>query len=330
MAITMKELATKLNISSATVSRALSGKDEGVSEETKKAIFDAVATYGYHKRRTIGRSVAFVIDSQSFNLSSQFYAPIISGIEEELINHKYYFHFNSVEREKFDLSRINLNFTDLAGVIMVGVYHDDFVLKLRNVGIPMILVDYYIPTEDIPAVLIDNTDGILKACKYLASAGHRRIAYLSGDSVETSTQERLYGYRRAREIFDLDQDERLIVPDCRSQMDEGFRAMNQILDLAPLPTAVVAYNDVVAVGAMDALKHRGLSIPSDMSVVGFDDIRLASQVNPALTTVRVPKETIGFIAVKRLLQIIRGKEDPVRKTLIPTNLVIRASSAEAS
>ena len=326
MAVTMNEIANKLNLSIATVSRALSGKADTVSEETRKAIFEAVEKYGYHKRRIIGKSVAFVIDKDSFNLSSQFYAQIISGIEEELIRSKYYFHFNSIEREKFDLTKINLNFNDLAGVIMVGVYHDDFVLKLKHIEIPLVLLDYYIPTEDIHTVLIDNADGILKACKYLSSLGHTRIAYLSGDSVETSAQERLYGFRRSQEMFGLDGDRDLVVMNCKSRMDEGFTAMNGILDMGRLPTAVVAYNDLIAVGAMDAIKQRGLSIPKDISVVGFDDIGLASEVNPFLTTIHVPKRRMGIMAVQSLLQIIRGKQEPAKKILVPTRLVVRDST----
>lgn len=329
MPVTMNEIAEYLNLSVATVSRALSGNVDTVSEETKKAIFDAVEKFGYRKRRTIGKSVAFVIDKDSFSLSSQFYAPVISGIEEELIRNKYFFNFNSIEKEKFDLSKINLNFNDLAGVIMVGVYHDDFVLKLRHTEIPMVLLDYYIPTENMPAVLIDNVDGILKACKYLASLGHRRIAYLSGDSVETSAQERLYGYRRARELFGFVSDPGLIVKDCKSRVDEGFKATVEILKSEPFPTAILAYNDLIAVGAMDAVKQHGLSIPKDISVVGFDDISIASEVNPPLTTVHVPKRMLGTMAVKKLLKIIKDKDDAVQKSLIPTSLAIRKSTAIA-
>ena len=326
MAVTMNEIAKYLNLSVATVSRALSGSADTVSEETRKAIFDAVEKFGYRKRRTIGKSVAFVIDKDSFSLSSQFYARVISGIEEELIRNKYFFHFNSIEKEKFDLSKINLNFNDLAGVIMVGVYHDDFVLKLRHTEIPMVLLDYYIPTENMPAVLIDNVDGILKACKYLASLGHRRIAYLSGDGVETSAQERLYGYRRARELFGFVNEPGLIVKDCRSRVDEGFKATIDLLKRKPYPTAILAYNDLIAIGAMDAIKQQGLSIPKDISVVGFDDISLASEVNPPLTTVHVPKRTLGILAVRKLLKILKEKEEAVQKSLIPTNLIIRKST----
>jgi DNA-binding LacI/PurR family transcriptional regulator len=327
MPYTMNEIAKQLHISVATVSRALSGKTEAVSEETRKAIFDFVEQHGYKKRKSIGTNVAFVIDKDSFDLSSQFYARIISGIEEELVRHKYYFHFNSVAKENFDLAKINLDFGSLAGVIMVGVRHDDFVLKLRQFEVPMILIDYYIPTEDIPAVLIDNADGILKACKHLVSLGHRRVGFLSGEEVETSAHERLYGFQRAREEYGLDSDPALVVKNCRSRIDEGFRGMQQLLALKELPTAVVAYNDLIAVGAMDAIKQTGRAVPDDISLVGFDDINCAAEVHPPLTTVHVHKRTMGSIAAQRLAQLIRKKEMRQEKILVATNLVVRGSTA---
>jgi LacI family transcriptional regulator len=329
MAVTMNEVAKQLNISVATVSRALSGRADAVSDDTRRAVFEFVEKHGYLKRKSVGTNVAFVIDKSSFEMSSQFYARIISGIEEELLRHKYYFQFKSVDRDSFDLARINLDFSSLAGVIMVGVYHDDFVLKLRKLEVPMILIDYYIPTEDIPAVLIDNTDGILKACRYLASLGHRRIAYLSGDSVETSAHERLFGFQRAVAAFGLDGDPSLVVEDCKSRIDEGFRAMEGLLRARNRPTAVVAYNDLIAVGAMDAIKQTGLSVPGDISVMGFDDIPLAAEVNPPLSTIHVPKETMGMIAARRLVDIVKKKEDIPHKVLIPARLVARESTGAA-
>lgn len=327
MSITMIEIARKLGVSIATVSRALSGSDDSVSEETRKTILSMAEKYGYRKRKTIGKSVAFVMDKDLFKLSGQFYTPIISGVEEALVKKKYYFQLNIIEREGFNLSGVNLNYRDLAGVILVGVYHDDFVLKLKDIKIPMVLLDYYIPTEDLPAVLIDNTDGILKACRYLADQGHKRVAYISSEEEETAARERLYGYACALNLFGFDQDKSLIIKNCPGRIDEAFKAMKIILANEELPTAVVAYNDLIAIGAMEAIKERGLSVPHDISVIGFDDIGLASEVLPSLTTMHVPKRTLGIVAVRKLFQIIDGKEDPVKKVLLPSTLVIRNSTA---
>lgn len=327
MAITMNEIAAKLNLSIATVSRALSGKNEGVSEETRSAILAAAEEFGYQKRRVVGKSVAFVIDKDLFNSSSQFYAGIISGVEEELIKNRYYFQFNSVDAEGFDLAKINLNFSDLAGVIMVGIYHEDFVLKLKNMDVPMVLVDENIPSESFQTVLIDNTDGIIRACKYLAELGHTRVAYLSKEKNEASAYERYYGFRHSSELFGFDKDERLVA-ESQMRIDSAFESMMTILErLDEPPTAVLAYNDIIALGAMSALQQYGLSIPSDVSVVGFDDIRLARESVPPLTTVHVPKKLMGAVAVQRLLHVIQGQSEPLNKVLIPTKLKIRESTA---
>jgi DNA-binding LacI/PurR family transcriptional regulator len=116
------------------------------------------------------------------------------------------------------------------------------------------------------------------------------------------------------------------VMDCKSRIDEGYRATSKLLKGEPVPTAILAYNDLIAIGAMDAIKQRGLSIPRDISVIGFDDISLASEVNPPLTTVHVSKRTLGILAVQRLLQVINNKDAPVQKTLVPTRLVVRKST----
>lgn len=324
--MTMQEIAQKLNISVSTVSRALSGQHDKVSEDTKKAILALARKHGVQRRRTMGKNVAFVIDREMFNDCSNFYSSLISGIETELIKNRYYFQFNSVDRKNIDLKDINLNFSDIMGVIFVGFYHDNLVLELKNRSIPIVLLDYHLPTEDIDSVLIDNTDGVLKACRYLSELGHSRIACISGDKTLSSTQERLFGYQMAKELFGLLDDPALLA-ECKGRIDQAHEAMNRILDSNTSPTAVVTHNDVFAIGAMDAIKQRGLTVPEDISVIGFDDIAMARQMVPSLTTINVPKHTMGIMAVRRLLHITEGKEYPNKKILIPTKLKIRNSTA---
>jgi DNA-binding LacI/PurR family transcriptional regulator len=327
MSVRLKDIAESLNVSVSTVSKALTG-DVGVSEATKKAVFEVVEQIGYRLRKTNCRSVAFVIDKEYFNLSSQFYAHIISGVEEELVKHNYYFQFSSVDRDAFQLEKINLNFKDLAGVIMVNYFHDEFDLKLRQFDIPVVLIDYYIPTADIPTVLIDNTDGILKVCKHLSSLGHSRVAYISGLNVETTTHERLNGFRMAQNLYGFDIDEGLVILDCEPTQDNGYAATEKLLAKAPRPTAIVCYNDALAVGAMDAIRSAGLSIPQDISVTGFDNFDLGTIVKPPLTTVHVPLRDMGVLAVDRLMELIGGKISPIQKILVSTRLVVRDSTAK--
>jgi DNA-binding LacI/PurR family transcriptional regulator len=174
-------------------------------------------------------------------------------------------------------------------MIVTSWYHDDFIKEVKKIGIPIVLVDYYLPTEDISSILSDKMDGVVKGAEYLHSLGHRRIAYLKGDITVRGSGDRLLGFRRAVEMFDLDPDERLIL-DCDFTIRSAYVTMKRFLEETPIPpTAVMAVNDIVAMGAMEAIKERSLKIPEDMSVLGFDDIDLASEVIPHLSTMHVRK-----------------------------------------
>jgi len=329
MAVTMKEIARAQGVSIATVSRVLSGSEDSVSDDVRRSILETAEHLGYLPRRKISRSVALLIDTEMFNLSSLFYTNIISAVEKAVAARKYFFQFSgAISRGEVSLNRLNLKFNDLAGVVIVGTYDRDFLLRLRAQGIPVVLVDYAVPTEEIDAILVDNVDGIMRAGKHLAELGHRRVAYISGTIDGLSSQERRYGFTLARAAFGFD-DEPDLLDECPESISGGFEAMQRILGRggARRPTAVIAYNDMVAIGAMDAIKQQGLVIPNDVSIVGFDDISLAAEVMPPLTTVQVPKELMGRIAVETLFHTITGRSDFTRKILLPTRLVARESTA---
>jgi LacI family transcriptional regulator len=309
------------------VSRVISGSEDAVSEEVRRSILETAERLGYRPRRKIGRTVAFLIDTEMFNLSSLFYTNIISAAEKEVASRKYFFQFSAISRGEVPLNRLNLRFNDLAGVVIVGTYDRDFLLRLRTQRVHVILVDYAVPTEDIDAILVDNIDGIMRAGKHLAELGHRRVAYISGTIDSLSSQERRHGFDLARAAYGFLEDPDL-VEECPESISGGFEAMQRILQRrnAKRPTAVIAYNDMVALGAMDAIKQQGLAIPGDMSLVGFDDISLSAEVMPPLTTAQVPKELMGRLAVETLFHTIAGKSHFTRKILLPTRLVVREST----
>jgi LacI family transcriptional regulator len=328
MAVTMKEIAGARGVSIATVSRVISGSEDAVSEEVRRSILETAERMGYRPRRKIGRTVAFLIDKEMFNLSSLFYTNIISAAEKEVASRKYFFQFSAIARGEVPPDRLKLRFNDLAGVVIVGTYNRDFLLRLRAQRVPVILVDYAVPTEDIDAILVDNVDGIMRAAKHLAELGHTRVAYISGTIDGLSSQERRHGFDLARSAFGF-LDEPELVEECPESISGGFEAMQRLLGRrkAGRPTAVIAYNDMVALGAMDAIKQQGLAIPDDMSIVGFDDISLSAEVTPPLTTMQVHKELMGRLAVETLFHTIAGKSDFTRKILLPTRLVVRESTA---
>ncbi len=328
MAVTMKEIAGARGVSIATVSRVISGSEDAVSEEVRRSILETAEKLGYRPRRRIGRTVAFLIDKEMFNLSSLFYTNIISAAEKEVASRKYFFQFSAIARGELPFNRLSLRFNDLAGVVIVGTYDRDFLLRLRAQKVPVILVDYAVPTEDIDAILVDNVDGIMRTAKHLAELGHRRVAYISGTIDSLSSQERRHGFDLARTAYGFVVEPEL-VEECPESISGGFEAMQRILArrAAKRPTAVIAYNDMVAIGAMDAIKQHGLAIPADMSIVGFDDISLSAEVMPTLTTAQVPKDLMGRLAAETLFHSIAGRSHYTQKILLPTHLVIRESTA---
>jgi LacI family transcriptional regulator len=323
MGITMKEIARIARVNISTVSRALNN-DRAISEEVKRRITEIAEQNDYKRRKVTGRNVLYVIDKRFFLLTSHFYDRIIEGIEEEAKKNGYVFQFNSLDPNQFSLGSINIK--NIAGMIVTSWYHDDFIKEVKKIGIPLVLVDYYLPTEDISAILADKMDGIVKGAEYLHSLGHRRIAYLKGDITVRGSGDRLIGFRRAVEMFDLDPDERLIL-DCDFSIKSAYQATKRFLEATPNPpTAVMANNDMVAMGAMEAIKERNLKIPDDMSVLGFDDIDLASEVIPHLSTMHVRKRTMGRLAVRRLLEIIEGRTVDYSKIILEPTLVVREST----
>jgi LacI family transcriptional regulator len=177
-------------------------------------------------------------------------------------------------------------------------------------------------------VLVNNEQGGYDATRYLIGLGHRRIACITGPPDPTPSAERVYGYKRALREFGLPIEEELIVPG-GFHYQGGERAMEQLLRLDKPPSAVFACNDVMAIGAMRAIRHAGLRVPSDVSIVGFDDIPLASAVSPVLTTVAQPIVELATLAAELLMSRIQnGQEDgPGQQFVLDTKLVTRDSCA---
>lgn len=324
----MADIARQVGVSVSTVSRALSDNPKStgnVSAATRQSIEKIAEQSGYRKRRSATRRVAFVIDHDLFQSPGQFYSAVIAGVQEEAMRQGCVMQFLAVSPGQSKVRTLGLDPATVAGIIVVGVFHDDLVLELRQMSAPMIMVDYHLPAEDIPAVLVDNPNGILKACKFLADLGHRRVAHIAGDSRETSSHERLYGFREARSLYGLEIADELIV-ESDGSIGGGLKAAERLLSLTQPPTAIVAYSDLVAIGAMDAAKKAGVRVPDELSVVGFDDIALASEVVPSLTTVQVPKRAIGALAVRWLLGQLQHNEEPIAQIVVSTSLVVRDST----
>jgi LacI family transcriptional regulator len=199
--------------------------------------------------------------------------------------------------------------------------------SLLEEDVLVVLIDRRVPGIDVDVVLSDNRQGGYLATRHLIDLGHSRIACLAGPSNVTPSSERVTGYLQALREAGLAPDEKLIVSG-NFRAESGFQIIQDLLRLPEPPTAVFASNDLMAIGAMRAAAQNGLRVPEDISIVGFDDIELASYVIPALTTVRQPKSEMGKAAVELLIRQTKTGKGSADYTMLENKLIIRDSTGK--
>jgi LacI family transcriptional regulator len=192
--------------------------------------------------------------------------------------------------------------------------------------VPLVVVDRDYPGLPVNAVLPENSHGGWQAANHLIGLGHRRIACIAGPTNAVSSNERVKGYRKALEDSGLPLDESLIIHG-NFEYAGGYQAGIQLLEHKDPPTAIFACNDLMAVGAISACHEANLHVPGDLSIVGFDDIRLATFTTPPLTTVMQPKSEIAVTTTNLLLERIRFGDTTHRRVVVGTTLNIRKSTA---
>ncbi|GCE31065.1 LacI family transcriptional regulator [Dictyobacter alpinus] len=200
------------------------------------------------------------------------------------------------------------------------------ILDLHKRGLPIVLIGRKLATEDIDYVTTDTYSGAIEAVMHLAQLGHRRIAFIEGDAAHDVASDQQRGYLDGLKQAELTYQEHLLVATTLTR-EGGAAAMIQLLHLPTPPTSVFAVNDIVAVGAMQEALRLGYRVPEQLSIVGFDDITLAANTLPAMTTVRQPKSLLGRTAVELLLDRIDQYEDGTGRELqLPCALIVREST----
>jgi LacI family transcriptional regulator len=213
------------------------------------------------------------------------------------------------------------------GLLIVLPREPEAILSsLRQRDFPYVLIDQIGIDETDLSVTAANIHGGYEATRHLIELGHRRIGIVTGWMDMIAARHRLDGYRAALADYNILYDESLVIEGDFAQ-SSGFHGANQLLDLPQPPTAIFASNDESAMGVIDAARIRGLKIPDDISVIGFDDVPMAAISIPKLTTVRQPLREIGQCAAQMLLDFIQKPEEMQSSVILPTNLVIRESTA---
>jgi DNA-binding LacI/PurR family transcriptional regulator len=327
----IKDIAKLARVSHPTVSRALQNSPL-VNAKTAEKIRRIARESGYQPsavarglvtRRT--RTIGLVVTTAADPFTSE----VATGIEQTASDHGYCVFLADSNADPEREKKVVQSFAEqrVDGIIVtssrVGALH---LPLLAEMMVPMVLVNDQHPGAFVHSVLICNEDGTRMLTEHLIGLGHRRIAYIGDQSGYQSDTERMAGYRGAMEAAGLATPGELIAYG-NGKPEAALCAMSSLLDLAQPPTAVCCYNDMTALGALRAIRVRGLRVPEDISVVGFDDLFLASYTEPPLTTIRQPMKRMGQLAMESLLKLMAGEES-VPQIKIKAEMIVRGSTAK--
>jgi len=331
--LTIKDIAKKAGVSTATVSKVMNGYDD-IGEETKLKVQRIIKENNYRPNanaQSLRTKKSFLVglffkDHQDSGLKHPFFRGIISGMEDTLIENNYDMILFAANWEDQFSYLDKCQFRNVDGAVLMGVPKNDPKLpELIEAGIPLVFIDVDIEDKRVSYIISDNIDGAKKAVRHLAELGHEKIAIITGEAITVPTQMRLKGYREEMEAQNASINEDWII-EGRFSVDGGYEAMQKLLKIEDRPTAIFCQGDEIAIGAMKAIKEAGLKVPDDFSIVGFDDIEISQYLNPALTTIRQQKEEMGIEAADMIIKLINHKEEKVEPEVIKTKLIERSTT----
>ncbi|MGQ9632471.1 MAG: LacI family DNA-binding transcriptional regulator [bacterium] len=329
MRSSIEDVARLARVSIATVSRVVNNTVP-VRPETRERVIRAIEALDY-RPNAIARSLVtkrtHIIGLVIPDIANPVFAEAARGVEEVtskggynviLCNTGY-----SYEREIAYIDVLREKRMD-GLIIATAQRRDDYILGLKRRGFPCVLILSKVEGEEVDYVVVDNVRGAFIATEHLIRLGHVRIAHIGGPRNISSGLDRWKGYSKALREHGIAPEDDLYVEGAFDE-ESGHEAMERLLDLPRPPSAVFCANDLMAIGAMFAIKEGGLRIPRDVAVVGYDDTRLAKCVSPALTAVRQPSYRIGVMASDLLIRTIEGKKPQCGKIVLEPELIVRES-----
>jgi len=329
MRVTIKEVARKAGVSTATVSRVFNDVDQ-VDEKTRRRV-QAVARKLRYTPNAVGRSLSTrrtdAIGLLLPDIHGGFFSEVIRGADQTAQQHRYHLLVSSSHNHREEIeAALRVMSGRVDGLILMSPQIDAQTLKSNlPLNLPVVLLNCFVDGVSFDSLNIDNFGGAHQMTRHLIQHGHQRIAIIKGIAGNLDADERLRGYREALLENHLPVSEVLEISGSFSE-ESGYDAVKKILALTPRPTAIFASNDSMAVGALGALRELGVEIPRDMALVGFDDIPIARFLSPTLTSVRVSISDLGSQAIQKLVHAIREKNKHAKQhAVIPTSLALRES-----
>ena len=328
--ITIADVAQRAGVSKTTVSHTLSGK-RPVSPETRQKVEQAVRELGFRPnmlaqglRMQRSQTIALIIP----DITNPFYPVLSRGLQSALIEHGYHTFLCNTDGQR---EQEQAFLDDVVHRRVDGIVLEPFQLTVEAIegalaaNIPVVATDMLIDHPSVDIVRMDDAQGAREATEYLIAHGHQRIGMITGTVGVSISERRLKGYREALERAGIAFDPSLVVRGNFIRQG-GREAMRTLLDLKPRPSAVFCGNDLMAIGAMDAVRETHLAIPGDIAIMGFDDIDAASLVTPPLTTVLNPAYEMGEIAGRYLLERISEEYEGERRCVTVPHRIIERDS----
>ncbi len=327
---TIRDVARRAGVSISTVSRVLNDS-ASVNEVKRQLVLDAARELGYSPnpaaRSLLGKRTGAIGVLLPF-VSAEFFSEFLTGLDEAAQANDFFLLISTSHRHQDEFhAAIRAMETRVDGLIVMAPEINDGAAGVPEGVGPVVFVNTYVEDASLNVINFDNYGGSYELTRHLLDAGHRRIAIIKGPVGARDAFERLRGYRNAMAEKGVSDTTELEFQGEYTQ-EAGYLSMKTILSEArPLPTAVVCANDYCAMGALRALNEAGVGIPDDIAVAGFDGITSSQYTQPALTSVKVPMQTIGTQAVERLAEMVKhGGGSPIQET-VPVEIVERTSTA---
>ncbi len=327
----LTDVARHAKVSTATVSRVINNSDK-VTPETNAAVQRSMAQLGFKPNRVARRlrqrtGVRHLLGLIIPDIQNPFYAEMARGVEDIAYAHRFAVMLcNSDEnlaKEEFYIDVLRAESVD--GIILPPISETDPVVhKLIEAGVPVVTVDRSLAQRAVDKVVVDNRRGAREAVEYLIKLGHRRIGLITGRLDVSTSRERLRGFKEAMSAHNIPLRENYIRGGDFKQ-SSGRALAEELLGLSPPPTAFFVLNNLMTMGALEAIHRRKLRIPKDIAIIGFDDLPWAEALDPPLTVVRQPAYEVGQAAAKLLLDRLSDPLKAVTHLRLPSKLVIRNS-----
>lgn len=314
----MQDIADELNISKNSVSQALRNKN-GVSEATKKAVRAAAERLGYDYEKTKPQSASkhFALIATEFALSqTSFFGEIIQGMQNFCLSQEHSIEIINITKKMTELQKLKNDLMNFDGIFFLSHSNHDFMKEIKNTGIPTILIDHHEPDIDCDTILTKNTDGVFKIVQYLQQNHYKKIGFIGDIDFSPSYLERLRGFKRSLEHFNLPIEEEYLITHIKEEQGALFETLKNVQEM---PDAWFCVNSGLAFMLNSYLQARGYKIPDDVSVVCFDDTEFTRTATPRITNVATNTFFMGELSVKTMLERLNNPNAPyVHKQILPT------------